>query len=73
MDSKRDNLVLAERNFTGTHYHDKSYHKCLVCFNPGSTHRHQSRTFTFSVNVGQRCTLAESWGDLPSAEIDWFR
>ncbi|NCP87834.1 hypothetical protein GW781_03510 [bacterium] len=30
MGSKRDNLVFAETNFTGAHYHGKSYHSDII-------------------------------------------
>ena len=55
MGSKRDNLVFRETNFTGTHYHDKSYHRRLNHFDTGTAGRNQFSTFTFLVNVGQRC------------------
>jgi hypothetical protein len=70
MGSKRDNLVFAETNFTGAHYHDKSYHSDLEQFDTGITCRDESGPFTFYVYAGQRSTSAKPRSYVPSAEID---
>ena len=73
MGSKRDNLAFDEDRFhRRTHYHGKSYHKHLEHIDPGFSNWNQPCTFTFFVNVGQRCTIAESRCDHPGAKINWF-
>ena len=70
MGSKRDNLVFAETNFTGTHYHDKSYHSDLEQFDAGIACRDEPGTFTFHVYAGERGTSAQPRGNVSGAEID---
>ena len=70
MGSKRDNLALDKTDITGAHYHGKSYHKRLEHFDLGFANWHQSCTFTFFLDVGQRCTFAKSGSTFPSAEIN---
>ena len=71
MGSERDNLVFAETNFTGTHYHDKSYHSCLSYVTAESSDRDEPCTFTFHVDDGERSALAKPGGDLSGIEVDW--
>ena len=73
MGSKRDNLVLAKTNFTGTYYQDKSYHKRLIHFDPRSSSWNQSRTFTFSMDDGKWCAPTKPRRNLSGAEINRFR
>ncbi len=70
MGSKRDNLVFAETNFTGTHYHDKSYHSDVEPFDTRITCRDELGAITFHVYDGQRGAFAKPRGYVSGAEID---